>query len=231
VTRARFSGLAWWARGDARSTASGAARPTAAGVKHRFGAGAPSRIDIAEIDELHPKVSQSGAGPARHGRTSKEGPAAARHVLVEAAWSAARGGGPLRAFALRVAAPRGRNVATVAVARKLAVLAWHLLTRGEDYAFARPSIVARKRRRSSSPPGRRAASPGRPGTPSGQTAPSTAPSAGSPSRAEAAYRRLVADWRASGPKRGAGATPGRAASRPSVRQAAQRTSKPQRSAL
>ncbi|MBD0283738.1 MAG: IS110 family transposase, partial [Thermoleophilaceae bacterium] len=97
---------------------------------------------------LHPNVSQSGAGPARHGRTSKEGPAAARHVLVEAARSAARGAGPLRAFALRVAARRGRNVATVAVARKLAVLAWHLLTRGEDCAFARrPSIVARKRRR------------------------------------------------------------------------------------
>jgi transposase len=191
----------------------------------------PSPRHLVGYLGLHPRVSQSGAGPARHGRTSKEGPAAARHVLVEAAWSAARGAGPLRAFALRVAARRGRNVATVAVARKLAVLAWHLLTRGEDYAFARPSIVARKRRRSSSPPGRRAASPGRPGTPSGQTAPSTAPSAGSPSRAEAAYRRLVADWRASGPKRGAGATPGRAASRPSVRQAAQRTSKPQRSAL
>jgi hypothetical protein len=34
----------------------------------------------------------------------------------------------------------------VAVARKLAVLAWHLLTRGEDYALQRPPLVARKLR-------------------------------------------------------------------------------------
>ena len=29
-------------------------------------------------------------------------------------------------------------------ARKLAVLCWHLLTRGEDYAFQRPSLARRK---------------------------------------------------------------------------------------
>lgn len=46
--------------------------------------------------------------------------------------------GPLRAFAQRTAARRGRHVATVAVARKLAVLAWTLPTRGEGYAFACP---------------------------------------------------------------------------------------------
>ncbi|HET9117236.1 MAG TPA: IS110 family transposase [Pseudonocardiaceae bacterium] len=34
---------------------------------------------------LHPRVRQSGNGPAHHGRLSKEGSAAARHVLVEAA--------------------------------------------------------------------------------------------------------------------------------------------------
>lgn len=87
--------------------------------------------------------TQRSASPAtapRHGRVSKEGSAAARHVLVEAAWSAANSPGPLHAFAQRTAARRGRHVATVAVARKLAVLAWQLLTRGEDYAFARPFI-------------------------------------------------------------------------------------------
>jgi len=35
----------------------------------------------------------------------------------------------------------------VAVARKLAVLIWHLLTREEDYAFARPSLVRENVRR------------------------------------------------------------------------------------
>lgn len=92
---------------------------------------------------LHPTIRQSGNGPARHGRLSKDGSAAARHV----AWSSAKSPGPLRAFAQRTAARRGRHVATVAVARKLAVLAWHLLTRGEDYAFQRPSLVRRKIRR------------------------------------------------------------------------------------
>jgi transposase len=44
---------------------------------------------------LHPRIRQSGNGPAHHGRLSKEGSAAARHVLVEAAWIAARAPGPL----------------------------------------------------------------------------------------------------------------------------------------
>jgi len=57
---------------------------------------------------------------------------------------------PLRAFAERTAARRGGNVATVAVARKLSVLAWHLLTREQDYAFQRPSRVRRKLRRARS---------------------------------------------------------------------------------
>jgi transposase len=191
----------------------------------------PSPRHLVGYLGLHPKLSQSGAGPARHGRTSKEGPAAARHVLVEAAWSAARGAGPLRAFALRVAARRGRNVATVAVARKLAVLAWHLLTRGEDYAFARPSIVARKRRRLELTAGAPRRKPGPNGNPVWADDAQHRAERRVAEQAEAAYRRLVADWQASGPKRGAGATPGRASTRPSTRQAARRTSKPQRSAL
>src|SRR3712207_9405781 len=67
-------------------------------------------------------------------------------MLVEAAWSAASGPGPPRAFFLRVKDRRGHQVAAVATARKLAVLVWHLLSRGEDYAFARPALVAWKLR-------------------------------------------------------------------------------------
>ncbi|MFN0026711.1 MAG: hypothetical protein ACKV2O_05915 [Acidimicrobiales bacterium] len=33
------------------------------------------------------------------------------------------------------------------MARKLVVLFWHMLTRGEDYAYARPSLTAEKLRR------------------------------------------------------------------------------------
>jgi transposase len=35
---------------------------------------------------LDPRVRQSGPGPARHGRITKQGSAAVRHVLVEAVW-------------------------------------------------------------------------------------------------------------------------------------------------
>ena len=168
---------------------------------------------------LHPTIRQSGNGPARHGRTSKEGPAAARHVLVEAAWSAAKSPGPLRAFAQRTAARRGRHVATVAVARKLAVLAWHLLTRGEDYAFARPSLVRRKLRTLELKAGAPPAKPGPRRNPVWKTANDDAERQLA-ERAETAYRRLVADWRASGPKAGAGATPERASQRPSKGKAA-----------
>ncbi len=67
-------------------------------------------------------------------------------MLVEAAWAAARAPGPLRAFFLRVRARRGQHVAAVATARKLAVLIWHLLSKGESYVWARPALHARKLR-------------------------------------------------------------------------------------
>ncbi len=96
---------------------------------------------------LDARVRQSGSAPARHGRISKQGSSEARHLLVEAAWAAMRTPGPLRAFGERVRTRRGANIATVAVARKLAVLCWHLLTREEDYAFGRPSLLREKIRR------------------------------------------------------------------------------------
>lgn len=68
-------------------------------------------------------------------------------MLVEAAFSAARAPGPLRAFYKRIKDRRGFQVATVATARKLAVLCWHLVTKNEEYAFARPSLNAHKRRK------------------------------------------------------------------------------------
>ena len=56
---------------------------------------------------LNPKVRRSGATPATHGRITKAGRAHARGMLVEAAWSAARDPGPLRAFFTRIKARRG----------------------------------------------------------------------------------------------------------------------------
>jgi transposase len=95
---------------------------------------------------LNPGVHQSGEGRPRHGRITKQGRSHARTMLVEAAWQAVRGPGPLRAFFQRVSGRRGPHVAAVAVARKLAVIIWHLLTRGEDYAWVRPALHAKKLR-------------------------------------------------------------------------------------
>jgi transposase len=95
---------------------------------------------------LNPRVRQSGLGAAHHGRISKAGRSHARAMLVEAAWAAAKAPGPLRAFFIRIRARRGHQIAAVAVARKLATLCWHMLTKGEDYRWARPSLVAHKRR-------------------------------------------------------------------------------------
>jgi transposase len=57
----------------------------------------------------------------------------------EAAWVVVRYPSPLRAFAERIRARRGAGIATVAVARKLALLFWHLLTSEQDYAFGTPA--------------------------------------------------------------------------------------------
>src|SRR5207237_9154796 len=95
---------------------------------------------------LDPRVRQSGLQPARPGPITKQGRAHARRMLVEAAWVAAKTPGPLRAFFLRVRARRGAQVAAVAAARKLAVLVWHLLTKRQDYTWARPSLTAQKLR-------------------------------------------------------------------------------------
>jgi hypothetical protein len=65
---------------------------------------------------------------------------------VEAAWAAIKTPGPLRASYQRVRARRGPQIAIVAVARKLAALSWQLLTKEEDYAFKRSSLVEKKLR-------------------------------------------------------------------------------------
>ena len=65
-------------------------------------------------------------------------------MLVEAAWAAAKAPGPLHAFFVRIRAKRGHQIAAVALAHKLAVLCWHLLTKDVDYLWARPALVANK---------------------------------------------------------------------------------------
>jgi transposase len=93
---------------------------------------------------LDPIVRQSGGRPAYTGHISHAGQGHVRGLLVEAALGAARVPGPLHAFYARVAARRGHAIAIVAVARKLAVLAWHLLTHDVDYRWAPARLTATK---------------------------------------------------------------------------------------
>jgi transposase len=88
---------------------------------------------------LNPSVRQSGNGVANHGRITKAGRSQARGMLVEAAFAASRAPGPLRAFYRRIKDRRGLQVATVATARKMIVLCWHLVTKDQDYAFHPPA--------------------------------------------------------------------------------------------
>jgi hypothetical protein len=148
---------------------------------------------------LNPRVRQSGAEPARHGRITKHGPGAVRAVLVEAAWVAARTPGPQRAFWERTAAKRGSKIATIALARKLAVLAWQLLTKQQDYAFKRPAALSEKLRTlellAGAPPRR-----GQRAHPRVRVTPEQRELDREIARqAETAYRRLVADWQLSRP--------------------------------
>ena len=96
---------------------------------------------------LDPRVYQSGSGPARSGRISKQGSPQARWALVEAARSVVQQPGPMHAFYERIRARKGHNAAVVAVARKLAVLFFCMLTREQDYAHQQPSLTAQKLRR------------------------------------------------------------------------------------
>lgn len=60
--------------------------------------------------------------------------------------AAAKAPGPLHAFFVQIRAKRGHQIAAVAVARKLTVPCWQLLTKGRDYHWARPALVAQQNR-------------------------------------------------------------------------------------
>jgi transposase len=182
----------------------------------------PDRRKLTGYLGLDPRVRQSGAGPANHGHISKQGSSSARHALVEACWSTVRQPGPIAGFYQRVRARRGHSIAIVASARKLACLFWCLLTRGEDYAFAQPSLTTKKMRRLELTAG----APRRQG---GHGVWSTNDAMRHAERelalqAQRAYERTVQDWQQN--KKGASATPGRASSGSSKEQVARQTPRP-----
>jgi hypothetical protein len=106
----------------------------------------PSPRHLVGYLGLDPRVRQSGERAARHGHISRAGQAHARGLLVGAAHVAIRTPGPLHAFHVRIAARRSKQIALCATARKLAVLARHLLSKDEDYRYGAPTITQRKLR-------------------------------------------------------------------------------------
>jgi transposase len=144
-------------------------------------------------------------------------------MLGEVAWKVMMTPGPLRAFFERVRARRGPQIAATATARKLVVLFWHMLTREEDYAFGRPAMTRNKIRQLELQAGA-PSQKGRKGIAGGKSKKVFDAERELSRQAEAAYRRLVNDWRSTGPQKvGAGATPGRASQRPSKGKAARQT--------
>lgn len=103
----------------------------------------PSGDQAAAYLGLVPSTYQSG-DKAYHGRITKRGSSHARWMLVEAAWHFLDHPGPLGAFFRRIAHKKNRNVAVVATARKLVILAWHLLKSNQPYRYAQPTPTETK---------------------------------------------------------------------------------------
>jgi transposase len=90
---------------------------------------------LAAYFGLVPKVRQS-AGTCHHGRITKAGSRSARWLAIEAAHTLARSSSPLAASYHRIRRRKNHQIAVTALARKLTVTVWHVLTKGEPYRYA-----------------------------------------------------------------------------------------------
>ncbi|MBK9169631.1 MAG: IS110 family transposase [Bryobacterales bacterium] len=92
---------------------------------------------------LVPSTRQSGEH-CYHGPITRQGRAHARWMMVQAAQHLGNHPGPLGVFFRRLAQRKNRNVAVVAVARKLVMIAWHMLTHNEPYRYGQPVTLKAK---------------------------------------------------------------------------------------
>jgi transposase len=95
---------------------------------------------------LVPSTRQS-AEHCHHGPITKAGNGQARWMLIQAAQHVRLHPGPLGVFFRRLAKKKNANVAVVATARKLVVIAWQMLTKNEPYRYAQPKATERKLQR------------------------------------------------------------------------------------
>jgi len=103
----------------------------------------PSGEKAAAYLGLVPSTHQSGEH-SYHGPITKQGRGHARWMMVQAAQHIGQNPGPLGVFFRRLARKKNRNVAVVATARKLVVIAWHLLKNNEPYRYAQPRATQAK---------------------------------------------------------------------------------------
>jgi transposase len=92
---------------------------------------------------LTPRVRQS-AKTCHYGRITKAGNPQARWFLTQAAQQVAQHPGPLGAFYRRLKAKKNHNIAVVATARKLVVIAHLMLKNRKPYRYAVPAITPDK---------------------------------------------------------------------------------------
>lgn len=92
---------------------------------------------------LAPSTRQSDA-KCYHGHITKQGNRHARWLLIQAAQHLGSHPGPLGHFFRRLAKRKNRNVAVVAAARKMALVAYHMLKSGEPYRYAMPASTQSK---------------------------------------------------------------------------------------
>jgi transposase len=97
--------------------------------------------EVAAYAGLVPVVRQSAGKRLARGHITKAGSPALRHAMIEAAWSAVRTSPEVREWFLALGRRKAKNVAIVAVARRLLMAAWALLKHGECFDPARFAAV------------------------------------------------------------------------------------------
>lgn len=103
----------------------------------------PSPKKLAAYAGLVPSLHQSGHR-SYSGHITKTGRPILRWLMVEAAKTAAHWDPHWRGVFDNIRRRRGHNIATVALARKLLVVIWHLLYHQSAYYYLRPQSFARK---------------------------------------------------------------------------------------
>lgn len=108
--------------------------------------------DISRFPTAGHLVGYAGLGGRAHdsgqthrsGRITKAGRRDIRAAMVEAAHTACRVHPHWQAELARIEPRLGKNKAIVAIARKLLVAVWHILTKGEVDRYASVELIARK---------------------------------------------------------------------------------------